>query len=178
MSRQGYERLAQTEPGPSSPPSSPGPSRKEPLHIDLGKLDNAFKKWTEAISKRVHRKKPKTQNYKKLQIWRSVFEPAVDPCEPVYEHKTLDHEPAMSTERFSSYVAPPAMLLLRPSYTWTRIIMSIKEAILDGIHPRLIIKGCSISGCLSIVADTGELGSSGSYFARAKNETGKVTTVA
>ena len=60
--------------------------------IDLTKLDNAFKRlvccfsslchnsspssWTESIAQKVKRKK-KTPDHSRKQIWRSVFEPTI-----------------------------------------------------------------------------------------------------
>lgn len=65
----------------------------KPGHIDLRKLDNAFKRWargllsykisleltrvfrwTESIAQKVKRKK-KVEDYSRKEIWQSVFEP-------------------------------------------------------------------------------------------------------
>jgi hypothetical protein len=70
----------------------------KPGHIDLRKLDNAFKRWargllsynislelthvfrwTESIAQKVKRKK-KVEDYSRKEIWQSVFEP----CAPSF----------------------------------------------------------------------------------------------
>ncbi|KAF8893365.1 phosphatidylinositol 3 and 4-kinase-domain-containing protein [Infundibulicybe gibba] len=111
--------------------------------IDITKLDNAFKRWTESIAQKVKRKKKVTEHSRK-QIWRSVFDPHIHatfvPTGPV---KTLDHKPPMSQADFDA------------------LAQSVKSAISEGIHPKMITKG-----------------SSGSYFARSKSDTGRVQTVA
>ncbi|KAI1794178.1 phosphatidylinositol 3 and 4-kinase-domain-containing protein [Ganoderma leucocontextum] len=113
-----------------------------PVHIDLRNLDNAFKRWTESIAQKVKRKKKVEDNSKK-DIWHSVFEPQYVPSNvPTGPVKTLDHNPPMTAADFEGYV------------------QTVREAIAEGIHPKMIIKG-----------------SSGSYFARAKVE-GRVQTVA
>ncbi|TFK20970.1 phosphatidyl inositol kinase [Coprinopsis marcescibilis] len=109
--------------------------------IDLTKLDNAFKRWTESIAQKVKRKK-KVPEHNRKQIWRSVFEPTIPPVPTHGPVKTLDHKPPMTDDDFNI------------------IVESIKSAILEGIHPKMITKG-----------------SSGSYFARAKVQ-GRVQTVA
>ncbi|KAL4254266.1 Phosphatidylinositol 4-kinase [Abortiporus biennis] len=119
------------------------PSRRAPRpgHIDLRKLDSAFKRWTESIAQKVKRKKKVEDNSRK-EIWRSVFDPpiaaVISDTGPV---KTLDHKPPMTKEDFNI------------------LVRAVREAIADGIHPKMISKG-----------------SSGSYFARAKID-GKVQTV-
>ncbi|KAK0226072.1 phosphatidylinositol 3 and 4-kinase-domain-containing protein [Armillaria fumosa] len=111
--------------------------------IDLHKLDTAFKRWTESIAQRVKRKKTVKEHTKK-QIWRSVFEPTIFvDAPPAGVVKTLDHKPPMTAAEFDS------------------LVKSVKSAISEGIHPKMITKG-----------------SSGSYFARAKMENGRVHTVA
>jgi hypothetical protein len=70
----------------------------KPGHIDLRKLDNAFKRyasgypaelqlsmalthvfrWTESIAQKVKRKK-KVEDYSRKEIWQSVFEPCAPP---------------------------------------------------------------------------------------------------
>ncbi|TBU33760.1 phosphatidylinositol 3 and 4-kinase-domain-containing protein [Dichomitus squalens] len=113
-----------------------------PVHIDLRNLDTAFKRWTESIAQKVKRKKKVEDNSKK-EIWHSVFEPQYTPSmvhtSPV---KTLDHKPPMTAADFEIYV------------------QAVRDAIGEGIHPKMITKG-----------------SSGSYFARAKVD-GRVQTVA
>ncbi|KAK0212691.1 phosphatidylinositol 3 and 4-kinase-domain-containing protein [Desarmillaria ectypa] len=111
--------------------------------IDLFKLDTAFKRWTESIAQRVKRKKTVKEHTKK-QIWRSVFEPTIFvDAPPAGVVKTLDHKPPMTAAEFEA------------------LVKSVKSAISEGIHPKMITKG-----------------SSGSYFARAKIENGRVHTVA
>ncbi|KAI0081899.1 hypothetical protein K474DRAFT_1748215 [Panus rudis PR-1116 ss-1] len=118
-----------------------------PGHIDLSKLDSAFKRrvslrWTESIAQKVKRKKKVEDNSKK-EIWRSVFDPPVTVVSVDYGPlKTLDHNPPMTKEDFD------------------KLVQAVKEAISEGIHPKMISKG-----------------SSGSYFARAKID-GRVQTVA
>ncbi|KAJ2922720.1 hypothetical protein H1R20_g14346, partial [Candolleomyces eurysporus] len=111
------------------------------VSIDLAKLDNAFKRWTESIAQKVKRKKQIPEHTKK-KIWRSVFEPTILPAPNYGFAKTLDHNPPMTDEDFDA------------------VVQSIKEAIIEGHHPKMIAKG-----------------SSGSYFARAKVN-GRVQTVA
>jgi hypothetical protein len=49
-----------------------------PGSIDLSKLDNAFKRWTESIAQKVKtRRKKKVEDHSKKEIWRSVFDPPV-----------------------------------------------------------------------------------------------------
>lgn len=103
--------------------------------IDLTKLDNAFKRlvccysslwynsspssWTESIAQKVKRKK-KTPDHSRKQIWRSVFEPTIFavPSSGVVcsaaiiwlmhlrftKTKTLDHKRPMSQADFDAYV--------------------------------------------------------------------------
>ncbi|KAM6502295.1 Phosphatidylinositol 3- and 4-kinase domain containing protein [Amanita muscaria] len=111
--------------------------------IDLKKLDRAFKRWTESIAQRVKRKK-KVSEHARVRIWRSVFDPAyVSPFAVAGEVKTLDHKPPMTKAEFEN------------------LVQSVKDAISDGIHPKMIAKG-----------------SSGSYFVRAKTDRGRVQTIA
>ncbi|PPQ67287.1 hypothetical protein CVT25_005871 [Psilocybe cyanescens] len=135
-----------SEPRPST--SLPGPSNTNPQRravrpgsIDLTKLDNAFKRWTESIAQKVKRKK-KTTDHSRKQIWHSVFDPPVPPVLNSGFDKTLDHNQPMTQADFDA------------------VVHSVKDAINEGIHPKMITKG-----------------SSGSYFARAKVE-GRVQTVA
>jgi phosphatidylinositol 4-kinase type 2 len=102
MSNRGYQRLAQSEeadvgeglPRPVAHTTLRRPSR--PGHIDLSKLDNAFKRsatatlitfvsaaemshllrWTDSIAQKVRRKK-KVEDHSKKEILRSVFDPPV-----------------------------------------------------------------------------------------------------
>ncbi|KAG6917823.1 hypothetical protein DXG01_000883 [Tephrocybe rancida] len=160
MSRSGYTPLAQSidevdeeadvgdrQPGPSNRPPrghnrSAGPSGR-PGSIDLKKLDSAFKRWTESIAQKVKRKKKAGPNHERRTIWHSVFEPQVVIVSLLQGNvKTLDHKPPMMQATYDS------------------IVQSVKSAITEGIHPKMITKG-----------------SSGSYFARAKVD-GRVQTVA
>ncbi|KAI0821620.1 phosphatidylinositol 3 and 4-kinase-domain-containing protein [Trametes gibbosa] len=113
-----------------------------PVHIDLSKLDNAFKRWTESIAQKVKRRKKVEDNSKK-EIWHSVFEPQYVPS-MIYSEivKTLDHNPPMTAADYEI------------------VVQAVRDAIAEGIHPKMITKG-----------------SSGSYFARAKVD-GRVQTVA
>ncbi|KAL0072349.1 Phosphatidylinositol 4-kinase LSB6 [Marasmius tenuissimus] len=158
MPRAGYQPLAQSideEEGDvaveaqSSPnavkPTTRGLRRPgRPGHIDLTKLDSAFKRWTESIAQKVKRKKKAPSEHTRKQIWHTVFEPAVlvPPVQSTIV-KTLDHKPPMTQAEFDA------------------LIRSVKTAISEGIHPKMIVKG-----------------SSGSYFARAKDEQSHVRTVA
>ncbi|KAJ3845446.1 phosphatidylinositol 3 and 4-kinase-domain-containing protein [Lentinula raphanica] len=151
MSRAGYQPLSQsidetedvdvTEelPQPSRGLRRPG----RPGHIDLTKLDNAFKRWTESIAHKVKKRKKKSTEHSKREIWRSVFEPTVVGSVTEGMVKTLDHKPPMTQAEFDA------------------LVQSIRDSIAEGLHPKMITKG-----------------SSGSYFARAKDEYGKVRTVA
>ncbi|CCM05705.1 uncharacterized protein FIBRA_07937 [Fibroporia radiculosa] len=125
-----------------SPAPQPPPHSRRPGHIDLGKLDTAFKRWTESIAQKVKRKRRVEDNSRK-EILHSVFEPPVAALN-IYDDtvKTLDHKPPMTRADFD------------------RLVQAVKDAIADGVHPKMISKG-----------------SSGSYFARAKIE-GRVQTVA
>ncbi|KAG5653044.1 hypothetical protein H0H81_002561 [Sphagnurus paluster] len=155
--RSGYTPIAQSideeeedvgtfNPGTSSAPSTNTRGLRRagrPGSIDLKKLDTAFKRWTESIAQKVKRKKKVGPTHERKQIWHSVFEPQVIiPGVPTATVKTLDHKPPMTQEAYDG------------------IIQSIKSAIAEGIHPKMITKG-----------------SSGSYFARAKVD-GRVQTVA
>ncbi|KAJ3570961.1 hypothetical protein NP233_g4066 [Leucocoprinus birnbaumii] len=156
-SRAGYQPLSQdiddeadvgllgaASGAPPPTTSTRGSTRNRPGSIDLKKLDNAFKRWTESIAQKVKRKHKKKQEHSKKQIWKSVFEPQVlSTSPPSAVVKTLDHKHPMTQEAFES------------------VAQSVKDAILDGIHPKMISKG-----------------SSGSYFARAKAPGGRVHTVA
>ncbi|KAJ7178533.1 phosphatidylinositol 3 and 4-kinase-domain-containing protein [Mycena crocata] len=144
--RSGYQRIAASddEDGPSGAHPRGRPRRPRMASIDLSSLDSAFQRWTVAIASRLKIQKKAKDGPSKRPIWRSVFEPVggVQPLDPS-SLKTLDHKPPMTQPEFDSLVA------------------GVRNAIDDGIHPKMIIKG-----------------SSGSYFARAKNEMGRVHTVA
>ncbi|KAF5385849.1 hypothetical protein D9615_002528 [Tricholomella constricta] len=151
--RSGYTPIAQSideadeeadvgepNPGSSSRPitTTRGPRRPgRPGSIDLKKLDNAFKR------QKVKRKKKVGPSHERKPIWHSVFEPQVIiPGVFSVPVKTLDHKSPMTQEAYDA------------------IVQSVKAAIAEGIHPKMITKG-----------------SSGSYFARAKVD-GRVQTVA
>ncbi|KAG1752928.1 phosphatidylinositol 3 and 4-kinase-domain-containing protein [Suillus lakei] len=97
-------------------------------HIDLRKLDNAFKRWTESIAQKVKRKK-KVEDYSRKEIWQSVFEPCAPPFAvgsgSEFMVKTLDHKPPM------------------PQATFDNLTQSVRNAISAGIHPKMIVKGSS-----------------------------------
>lgn len=158
--RSGYQRIAQSideidaeaDLGEHNQPLLPRPATStnsgrrranRPGSIDLKKLDNAFKRWTESIAQRVRRRKKVEQGPERKAIWHSAFEPQIiipgGLSRPV---KTLDHKPPMTQAAFDT------------------LVQSVKHAILEGVHPKMITKG-----------------SSGSYFARAKAD-GRVQTVA
>lgn len=125
-----------------SPAPQPSPRLRRPGNIDLSKLDTAFKRWTESIAQKVKRKKKVEHNSRK-EILHSAFDPPIVAVN-VYDGlvKTLDHNPPMTQADFD------------------RLVQAVKDAIAEGIHPKMITKG-----------------SSGSYFARAKVD-GRVQTVA
>ncbi|ESK85210.1 phosphatidylinositol 4-kinase type ii subunit alpha [Moniliophthora roreri MCA 2997] len=140
------EDVADVEAQASNAPTTRGLRRAgRPGHIDLTKLDNAFKRWTESIAQKVKRKKKATTEHARKPIYRSVFEPTIPPSSTTLSTfvKTLDHNPPMTQAEFDT------------------LIRSVKNAISEGIHPKMIAKG-----------------SSGSYFARARDEGGRVRTVA
>ncbi|KAF5348627.1 hypothetical protein D9758_006851 [Tetrapyrgos nigripes] len=146
MSHTGYQPLAQSADDDATVPAqTPHGLRRagRPTSIDLSKLDTAFKRWTESIAQKVKRKKKKAAEHSKKQIWKSVLEPTISPSGPSLPLKTLDHNPPMTQEQYDA------------------VVKSVKNAIKEGIHPKMITKG-----------------SSGSYFARAKDEHGRVKTVA
>ena len=98
--RSEYQPLRSQEDDSGEEPSastSSAPTRRQHRlvragSIDLTKLDNAFKRlvccysslchnsspssWTESIAQKVKRKK-KTPDHSRKQIWRSVFEPTI-----------------------------------------------------------------------------------------------------
>ncbi|KAJ4002015.1 phosphatidylinositol 3 and 4-kinase-domain-containing protein [Lentinula boryana] len=152
MSRAGYQPLSQSIDETEDvdvtdellQPSRRGLRRPgRPGHIDLTKLDNAFKRWTESIAHKVKKRKKKSTEHSKREIWRSVFEPTVVGTVADGTVKTLDHNPPMTQAEFDA------------------LVQSIRDSITEGLHPKMITKG-----------------SSGSYFARAKDENGRVRTVA
>lgn len=121
IEEQNTEDLAKATRGRSARARKPG-------HIDLRKLDNAFKRWTESIAQKVKRKK-KVEDYSRKEIWQSVFEPCASPfavgsgSESMV--KTLDHKPPMSQATFDN------------------LTQSVRNAISAGIHPKMIVKGSS-----------------------------------
>ncbi|KAI0051900.1 hypothetical protein FA95DRAFT_1484684 [Auriscalpium vulgare] len=88
------------------------------------------------------RKKKTADIHSKKEIFRSVFDPPYNPSSSLPAIKTHDHKPPMTQDEYDV------------------LVQSVKRAISEGIHPKMITKG-----------------SSGSYFARAKLE-GRVQTVA
>ncbi|TDL24282.1 hypothetical protein BD410DRAFT_786387 [Rickenella mellea] len=146
--RADYQPLAQSaDEGAIAGSSNQAPPRRlrrlsRPGPIDLSKLDTAFKKWTEGIAQKMKGKK-KVEDHSRKEILTSVFDPPVPPAPgPQGPVKTLDHNPPLSKSDFEGTV------------------LSVRRAISEGIHPKMITKG-----------------SSGSYFARAKVD-GRVQTVA
>ncbi|KDQ15258.1 hypothetical protein BOTBODRAFT_31921 [Botryobasidium botryosum FD-172 SS1] len=122
-----------------SPQSQPG-RRRPSGKIDIRALDKAFKRW-EKFTNKLKRKKKKLDSNSKKEIVFSVFQPVpvIAPLGGLV--KTLDHNPPMTHDDFEI------------------IVNSVKTAILDGVHPKMIAKG-----------------SSGSYYARAKKD-GCISTV-
>ncbi|KAI6026296.1 phosphatidylinositol 3 and 4-kinase-domain-containing protein [Pisolithus microcarpus] len=90
---------------------------QKPGHIDLSKLDNAFKRWTEFISQKIKRQKKSSGDYSRKEIWQSVFDPYL---------------PA-----FSEVTPPP------PRQRVIILTQSVRNAISAGIHPKMIAKGSS-----------------------------------
>ncbi|KAI0305692.1 phosphatidylinositol 3 and 4-kinase-domain-containing protein [Multifurca ochricompacta] len=98
---------------------------------------------SESIAQKMKRKKKVDDIHLKKEIIRTVFDPQfVSALVGGGVLKTLDHESPMTQEEYDS------------------LIQSVKRAISEGIHPKMIAKG-----------------SSGSYFARVKID-GRVQTVA
>ncbi|OAX42520.1 hypothetical protein K503DRAFT_766700 [Rhizopogon vinicolor AM-OR11-026] len=101
---------------------------RKPGHIDLRKLDNAFKRWTESIAQKVKRKK-KVEDYSRKEIWQSISEPCAPPFAvgngSEFTGKTLDHKPPMTQAAFDN------------------LAQSVRNAISAGIHPKMITKGSS-----------------------------------
>ncbi|CAE6483304.1 unnamed protein product [Rhizoctonia solani] len=149
-SHAGYEPIAGDEEAELSRPSldsqdgsATGRRRRGPS-VDLKGLDTAFKRWTETIAQKVkiNRKKRLETQPEKREIAFSVFQPTHGRLPPP-PMKTLDHQPPITHEEFE------------------RIVQSVRAAIFDGIHPKMISKG-----------------SSGSYYARVRDpETGHIKTV-
>ncbi|TFY82528.1 hypothetical protein EWM64_g1486 [Hericium alpestre] len=133
---QGDEEESEADVGEELPPPAMATSASgrgnglrranHPGHIDLRKLDNAFKRWTESIAQKMKRKKKAEEVQTKKEIFRSVFDPpilaTVSPSGPL---KTLDHKPPMTQADFDV------------------LVQAVKRAILDGIHPKMITKGSS-----------------------------------
>jgi len=111
--------------------------------VDLKGIDTAFKRWTEAVAQKVkitRRKKLEAQPEKKEVVF-SVFQQTYGKLPPL-PPKTLDHKEPITHEEFDA------------------IVQSIRAAIFEGIHPKLISKG-----------------SSGSYYARVRDQNGQIKTV-
>ncbi|KAL4074043.1 hypothetical protein J3A83DRAFT_4357909 [Scleroderma citrinum] len=90
---------------------------QKPGNIDLRKLDNAFKRWTESIAQKMKRKKK--------EIWQSVFDPCAPTTSSVLQVKTFDHKPPMT------------------QIAYDNLTQSVRNAITAGIHPKMIAKGSS-----------------------------------
>ncbi|KAG8963019.1 phosphatidyl inositol kinase [Tulasnella sp. 419] len=143
-------------PAPTSPTASTGQRLKSPKFrtgkIDLGTLDVAFKRWTNEITKRVKRKKRLEVMSQRKDIVFSVFQhtPSTNDTSDISSKsersgrkvKTLDDGLPMTKKDFEELTS------------------SVKVAILDGVHPKMITKG-----------------SSGSYFARKKLDAGRSQVV-
>ncbi|KAF8210266.1 phosphatidylinositol 3 and 4-kinase-domain-containing protein [Mycena galopus ATCC 62051] len=152
MPPSGYQPLSSgpvddTDEFPSTSPTTARPRgrprRPRMGSIDLNGLDSAFRQWTLVIASRLKLQKKSSGGPSKKKIWRSVFEPVDIPILDPGFVKTLDHNPPMTQSEFDT------------------LALSVRNAIEDGIQPKMITKG-----------------SSGSYFARAKNEMDRVHTVA
>ncbi|KAH7108176.1 phosphatidylinositol 3 and 4-kinase-domain-containing protein [Auriculariales sp. MPI-PUGE-AT-0066] len=140
--RSDYQPLGQDEDeddlgvGPSSPAAAAvgagrrGRRTSRPGRIDLTRVDEAFTAWKAAIAARLTRKSFKQSSVRR-EIVHTVFGPAVP--FPGNEIITVGFPPAVTPEEYAKNVT------------------AIREAIEEGLHPKLIAKG-----------------SSGSYFARAK----------
>ncbi|CAE6420019.1 putative PI3/PI4-kinase family protein C343.19 [Rhizoctonia solani AG-1 IB] len=149
-SHAGYEPIAGDEDAEISRPSldsqdgSVTGRRRRGPSVDLKGLDTAFKRWTETIAQKVkiNRRKKLEIQPEKREIAFSVFQLTHGrlPSPPM---KTLDHQPPITHEEFE------------------RIVQSVRAAIFEGIHPKMISKG-----------------SSGSYYARVRDpETGQIKTI-
>ncbi|KAG9002919.1 phosphatidyl inositol kinase [Tulasnella sp. JGI-2019a] len=118
----------------------PSKTPKTPGKIDLRSLDNAFKRWTQEITHKVRRKKKTMDAEARKEIVFSVFQrvissPSPSPSSSSQPIKTLDDGPPMTEKDFEA------------------LANSVRVAILNGVHPKMITKG-----------------SSGSYFARKKED--------
>ncbi|KAF8678123.1 Phosphatidylinositol 3- and 4-kinase [Rhizoctonia solani] len=149
-SHAGYEPIAGDDDADISRPSldsqdgSVTGRRRRGPSVDLKGLDTAFKRWTETIAQRVkiNRRKKLEIQPEKREIVFSVFQPAHGRLPPP-PTKTLDHQPPITHEEFE------------------RIAQSVRAAIFEGIHPKMISKG-----------------SSGSYYARVRDpDTGQIKTI-
>ncbi|KAH0827621.1 phosphatidylinositol 3 and 4-kinase-domain-containing protein [Lanmaoa asiatica] len=120
----GGDRAHSAKPSHGKAPKRP----YKPGHIDLSKLDNAFKRWTESIAQKVKRKK-KVEDHSRKEIWQSIFDPYVLPSGVndgvTSVIKTLDHNLPVTQAAFDS------------------ITQSVRNAIAAGIHPKMIAKGSS-----------------------------------
>ncbi|KAG8946902.1 phosphatidyl inositol kinase [Tulasnella sp. 424] len=139
-----YSTGSATVPSSSSRPRHQRTTSRSSIgKIDLRSLDTAFKRWTQEITQKVRRKKKTLESESPKEIVFSVFQrvPPKEGLPLASAKKTLDDEPPKSQHDFDN------------------LANSVKLAILDGIHPKMIAKG-----------------SSGSYFARAKKD-GKTQVV-
>ncbi|QRW08026.1 phosphatidylinositol 3- and 4-kinase [Ceratobasidium sp. AG-Ba] len=111
--------------------------------VDLKGIDTAFKRWTDAVAQKVkiNRRKRLEVQPEKREIAFSVFQQTYGKLPPPPQ-RTLDHQPPITHEEFEL------------------IVQSIRAAIFEGIHPKMISKG-----------------SSGSYYARVRDSNGQIKTV-
>ncbi|ELU42697.1 phosphatidylinositol 3- and 4-kinase domain-containing protein [Rhizoctonia solani AG-1 IA] len=140
-SHAGYEPIAGDDDADISRPSldsqdgSVTGRRRRGPSVDLKGLDTAFKRWTETIAQRVkiNRRKKLEIQPERREIVFSVFQPAHGrlPPPPVSATvtKTLDHQPPITHEEFE------------------RIAQSVRAAIFEGIHPKMISKVCLTCPC-------------------------------
>ncbi|EIW83022.1 hypothetical protein CONPUDRAFT_52541 [Coniophora puteana RWD-64-598 SS2] len=134
-SHSGYEPLAQTIEEEAEgdvavgvkPPSRGLRRAHKPGHIDLSKIDNAFKRWTDSIAQKMKRNKKGIRDHSRREIWQSVFEAPqnIPPLPSSEESQTLDHQPPMTQAVFDNTA------------------QSVRSAIAAGIHPKMIAKGSS-----------------------------------
>lgn len=127
------------------------------------------------------KRKKKVENKSRKEIWHSVFAPQMEPVPTDNDIPVRVNTSSYLSTWYLCFLdcadqnsGPQAaydarglseVSLYRSDYTKAvsngrRLVDTVKDAIADGIHPKMISKG-----------------SSGSYFARARND-GKVQTVA
>jgi len=150
-------RYASVQPGPrelmrANPPSHP-PSRKRPTRrmrrnssgVDIKAINARLERWAEEIASKfkINSVKGKTHEEEQLEIHHSVFQ-APEGVRPY------------TADQLASYAAAEDELMTKGEFD--DIVESVRVAIEQGIHPKMISQG-----------------SSGSYFAR--NSEGKVVGV-